>query len=161
MLHHLTTLLDIKLLILKTLSCSGVFHVCEGICLPFLHPHFPKILKRNVPLNRPVLLFQSNQVVCLWRLLVIKMAPTRNPIGVLLVTYAISLFWTAFVIVQLLWKIITKGPTKLFYHKKRDTRPALLDDPAFGAHQFARLKVSSRPVVLNLSVNVTSFHNYV
>ena len=44
-------------------------------------------------------------------------------------------------IINILWKTLRNGPKKVFGTVKRDIRPDILDDPSFGTHGFARLKV--------------------
>ena len=73
-----------------------------------------------------------------------KMATERNPIRVLLPTFALAVFWGSIVVLQLCWKFVRYGPRKFFSCMPRATRPALLDDPSLGSHNFARLQVMNK-----------------
>ncbi len=58
-----------------------------------------------------------------------------------IVTFIIALFWGSVTVVSLLFIMVKKGPIKFFQTKKRDRRPACLEEPCLGTHSFMRLKV--------------------
>lgn len=68
--------------------------------------------------------------------------PPKSPLSGRLYTYLASSFFSSMAVARLLWQMIKIGPRQLFYLKKRTKRPAVLDDPNFGKHYFAQLKVN-------------------
>ena len=66
--------------------------------------------------------------------------PKLQPIGRLVLTYLVSLFWSSLTFFGLVYNVITKGPSTVFYVKKRDKRPQCLDNEEYGEHGFIRCK---------------------
>jgi len=62
------------------------------------------------------------------------------PLPTRIVVFSLALFWGLVSIGGILVTMVKNGPIKYFQKKKRDTRPACLDDPSLGTHQFLRLK---------------------
>ena len=69
--------------------------------------------------------------------------PELQPIGRLIIVYLIGLFYGTLVCLNILKNVVVKGPRKVFYVKKRNTRPDVLDNPDFGQHRFARMTVKN------------------
>ena len=65
----------------------------------------------------------------------------KNPLSQRLPGYALALLWGLVSAFGILVMMARKGPRKFFYRKKRNVRPACLDDPTLGVHHYIKLKV--------------------
>ena len=67
-------------------------------------------------------------------------------------TFVFVLFWGVIGLGTILLRIVVSGPSKFFGYKKRDKRPACLDDPSLGEHKFAELDVRYSCIEISFGV---------
>lgn len=72
------------------------------------------------------------------------------------VRWGISLFFTVILavicgfisLIQLLIDMVRKGPLRVLYVRRRNARPEILSNAAFGSHEIVRLRVSKKVLYL-------------
>lgn len=55
--------------------------------------------------------------------------------------------------IELLIDVVRKGPLRVLYVRRRDIRPEVLSNSAFGSHGFVRLKVSNWIVAAHMQTS--------
>jgi len=68
-----------------------------------------------------------------------KLTSGLKSVGRVVLVYSLSCFYTTIIVLKTLFKVIINGTSYLSV-KPRPTPPACLNDPAFGTHQYAKLK---------------------
>ena len=72
------------------------------------------------------------------------MAAELQPLGSLIPTVILSIFWGTMTFIRMVVNAVRSGPSKFFHAPTRQVRPTVMNDSTLGEHKFILLKVRCR-----------------